>query len=489
MPVQNIPQFTPQFDLATEQGKLQRTRELAKAMLASSLLNGRDSPVIDTGMFKVANWGDPVGRLAEAISGTLQNKQADENERKLNTEVQGRTQDALRDYIKQRDGTPATPFNQGGVTKDDEGNTMPPIPGTEGNPREAAVRAMASQLPGMREVGKSDLDALNKNQFSFSDVLRNGHYYDPNTLAAAVALAQRGKMAEASAMLVGRTTSNVTDGVATPIQDGRPVGPGKPLVQFNPAGLDPGTGVPSQTQVGTGQTKALQGGNTTPQSVITEASARAAMDSIKDERVNIAKQAAMVPAMKRSLELVNSMNDNDFTTVGAFKLAANKVLNAAGLPSMPTEKGEELKALTQGEMQNILRLYAPVSNVDTKQAASSVGDLGINSKAGFQAVLTMAMANHQADVDAFHKRVAETRAGFGGLIPQGWESGMRIQAPNWQISDTNPNSKAMANQVRTGPDQPSGISLEELRRTVPPDVARAELERRRKLKGQGNGSY
>lgn len=136
------------YDPATDAERLRRKRELAKRM--SERVWAQYSPLIDAGAFKVANWGDAIGRLAQAWS-------ARDAERDLR-EDEDTTARNQRDYETAR-AQEYFDASRGKVIDSGARDDMSPEPATtrtKPDMTQALAIAMNSKVPALMRLAEQE---------------------------------------------------------------------------------------------------------------------------------------------------------------------------------------------------------------------------------------------------------------------------------------------------------------------------------------------
>lgn len=159
--------------LITQQGEIARRRKLLEAMQGQNL----QTPI--TGGGKGYGIGQALAKVATAYLLSKQGKELAGEEQANREGYTQALQGGIGDYLATRDGRPAQELP--GPTEDG-GPLMSPE--TKANPREAIVRAMASQMPELQAIGKADFAGLAKQQINPMDLLKLDGY-DPNSKVAA----------------------------------------------------------------------------------------------------------------------------------------------------------------------------------------------------------------------------------------------------------------------------------------------------------------
>lgn len=161
--------------IVTQQGELARRRKLLEAMqgqnMGTQIQGGGRGNAIGQALAKVATaymLGQQGNRLAQ-------------EETANRAQYQQGLQGELDSYMATRDGQ--APQEMPGPMPDGVSPLM--SPGTRGNPREAVIRAMASQYPELQAIGKADFSGLRKEQMSTKDWLGFADKYDPESVIAA----------------------------------------------------------------------------------------------------------------------------------------------------------------------------------------------------------------------------------------------------------------------------------------------------------------
>lgn len=136
--------------IVAQQGEIARRRKLLEASQAQNMgteIKG-SSYGIGQALTKVAN-AYLLGKQGRDLAG-----EEGQNREAYTTALQG----GLNDYLNTRDGMPSQ--EMAGPMPDGQSPLMSPA--VKANPREAVVRAMASQMPELRDIGKAELAVLGK---------------------------------------------------------------------------------------------------------------------------------------------------------------------------------------------------------------------------------------------------------------------------------------------------------------------------------------
>ena len=117
------------------------------------------------------------GHLISARMGRGDQEALDKRKADFNARYASGLSDAVQNYYKTREGAPASIQPDSMGPPDAEGMTQPKVtPGQAANPRKAAIDAIVSSFPQLREIGLADLKPQKRN---LADV--NGIVYDKDT--------------------------------------------------------------------------------------------------------------------------------------------------------------------------------------------------------------------------------------------------------------------------------------------------------------------
>lgn len=161
--------------IVTQQGELARRRRLLEAM------QGQNMATQIQGSGKGYGIGQALAKVATAYLLGKQGRSMAGEEATNREQYQGALQNELSGYLTARDGQ--APQEMPGPMPDGQSPLMSPA--IKANPREAIVRAMASQLPEMQRVGQADFATLKKEQMTQKDWLALADKYDPASVIAA----------------------------------------------------------------------------------------------------------------------------------------------------------------------------------------------------------------------------------------------------------------------------------------------------------------
>jgi hypothetical protein len=162
-------------DLITQQGEIARRRKLLEAM------QGQNMQTSVQGSSKGYSIGQALAKVATAYMLGRQGDDLAGQERSNRESYTDALQSGLQSYLNTRDGVPAQEMP--GPMPD--GKSVLMSPAVAANPREAIVRAMASQMPELQAIGKADFAGLAKNAMSQNDWLKLADQYDPQSVVRA----------------------------------------------------------------------------------------------------------------------------------------------------------------------------------------------------------------------------------------------------------------------------------------------------------------
>jgi hypothetical protein len=158
--------------IVTQQGELARRRKLLEAMqgqnMGTQIQGGGRGNAIGQALAKVAT-AYMLAQGGEKLAG---------EEAANRGQYQGALQGELNNYLTSRDGQPAQELP--GPTQDGQSPLM--APAVKGNPREAIVRAMTSQLPEMQAVGRADFASLRREQLGAKDMASLAEKFTPESI-------------------------------------------------------------------------------------------------------------------------------------------------------------------------------------------------------------------------------------------------------------------------------------------------------------------
>lgn len=151
-----LPQ-SEELDFAAAQAAMLRRRQVAQALLAQSAQPLQGQMV--SGHYVPPSKLQGLAQLLSGLAGGKMEKDLDAKEQELSKGKKAALEKGLADYVDLRMGSPDQPM--GPPTLEGEFGLQP---GTKANPRLAAIRAVASQMPELRQLGMMDLQALGKQE-------------------------------------------------------------------------------------------------------------------------------------------------------------------------------------------------------------------------------------------------------------------------------------------------------------------------------------
>jgi hypothetical protein len=163
--------------IIAQQGEIARRRQLMAAMQGQNMQTG----------IQGSGRGNTIGQaLAKVATAYLLAKNAKElagEEATNRDQYQQALQGELGSYITTRDGSGPQEM-QGPLEPGQEDVPRPMLPGSPGNPREAVVRAMASQFPELQAIGKAEFGGLKKDQMTAKDMAGLAEKFTPQSITA-----------------------------------------------------------------------------------------------------------------------------------------------------------------------------------------------------------------------------------------------------------------------------------------------------------------
>lgn len=123
----------------------------------------------DGGGGALGNIASGIGKVVNAYSADKSQKALDADSAALGQKYQAGQTDAINSYNTTRQGTPAV---QGAQPGDGVGPVQELSPAVDGDPRQAAINAVISGYPGLKELGQADLKSLGEGQVGVKDLLK-----------------------------------------------------------------------------------------------------------------------------------------------------------------------------------------------------------------------------------------------------------------------------------------------------------------------------
>lgn len=166
MPTQQLP-----FDFATQQESLKRRQALIDAMMQSSITPDQGRFISNSaGTFYAG--GGVLGGVAKALGLLAAQKSQEGLDAEQSTLAQRYSEglkQALRQYESTRAGTPARTYPA--PDTDPASTATVEAPAVPGDPRKAAIEAVASSYAPLRDIGMSDLKEAQKEGLTLKDLL------------------------------------------------------------------------------------------------------------------------------------------------------------------------------------------------------------------------------------------------------------------------------------------------------------------------------
>ncbi len=172
-------------DLDLERRRIERRQALADALLQQSL-----RPIQQTtagGRVLPIHPFQGLAQLGGAYFGARGQAKGDEAYSALGEKYNTRLGEGVRDYMRTRQGTPASSE----VIMDEQANDgmgredIITAPGVKGNPQEAAIKAMTSGIGPLMRLGQSDLTTMGKGTMTTKDILSLSGYDAATKVAVA----------------------------------------------------------------------------------------------------------------------------------------------------------------------------------------------------------------------------------------------------------------------------------------------------------------
>lgn len=177
--MQNNTPYFPEYQTAQE--SLKRRQAQIDAIVKASQEPGRGGAAQfvnnaagtfyagDGGGGALGNIASGIGKVINAYSADKSQKALDADSAALGQKFQAGQTDAINAYNTTRQGTPAV---QGAQPGDGVGPVQELSPAVDGDPRQAAVNAVISGYPGLKELGTLDLKRLDEGQVGVKDLLK-----------------------------------------------------------------------------------------------------------------------------------------------------------------------------------------------------------------------------------------------------------------------------------------------------------------------------
>lgn len=390
------------YDPVADAARLKRKRELANLLMAQQAM--RHPALHDAGAFKVANWGDAIGKMAMAWAASKANKDL-ENDESSTAAGQNKYISAMQErYNTLRQGKTKYFGDDTRALDATGGDTPEPVVQTTGPDRVRALAlAMQSRVPSLMkqalEDQKEDLKLLTVPGASLESRRAALTSLDPNQLQP-------------------EPKEHVVNGQL--VRDGKVVADFSD--RYGPPGTIPGTDLPGQKNLRTDQYDAFRQPsniNFGEKTVLTQHLKTA------EERQKSAREAQQRLYLNtEGIKLV----DNAITGAGAnFLLDAKRIGKLFNLTDDQIGQIRDSQSLTQTLAPNVLKALQalrPASNVDLQWSQKvQLADLASDPRALKRAIRIIAAADAtemfraRQDYDAMLRANPNFQAGFAPYSP------------------------------------------------------------------------
>lgn len=422
-PVRGLP-----ADIGTEREILAKKRRIIDALLARG--TARMSPTIDAGAYKIANWGDAIGSIADAYFGKKGSDELDERDRALGEETSRRTQEGITKYLADLLGSDNAPIGQDTRALDESGaEGAPPVAmgAVKANPIKAIAEAMGSGLQPLQDMAKTGLAALvkGKTEGALDNKTIFAHVAQIATPESAVLFAQTG---DPRVLRFKRNIEKGADGNfadTTEAQSG--VGPVSGVGYVGPkyGPVQPGSGSmpPTQTEIQSGKTTGISGGNVTPATKLESQIGEASVKKLESGSLEAKDAINGLQAVARAQTLIQGLDPVALGSFANLRLQANKVIQGLGGKPLPEgAKIEELNGAVGQLLLNKIRLLAPVTKEDIATMERIIGSTS-NTKVALESMLDYAARVFARSIEGHNKFVEGVAGQPGGAGAQSFGTG------------------------------------------------------------------
>jgi hypothetical protein len=404
----------PMFNPVLAQSNLQRKQK--ELDMLEALLAQRSPATIQAGNVHVANWGDAIGRVADAVAANRMKKELEGERTKFATDYQAQTKQALADYMLQSRG------REENAPADGMG---PTLPGVKADRMAAIVGAISSGIPEVAGFANEDYKEWNKGQPSPKDLLG----VRGATVGSRVSAAQAGDMA----LLKDDPKVVTADGVAATLDPTGNVTNRQPISQFSGPTTGP-AGVPGQTNLVTNEFKGISGGNVTPiDTKIQLAGVDTDLKRISEGQEGYQKNLNSFAQLSRAETLTRAIDPAKLGPLADVRQFLSILPQLWGGQLDPSSQQYQALASALGQnLVDIIRAFAPVSNVDAQRALQIAGSTG-NTQEALLAIITAARENKARDLAMYEKFVGSVANQYPQL--GGEEFRRRWVQDKWQNPD------------------------------------------------------
>lgn len=420
------------YDIQTEQARLAKRRKIADALMLQSLTGGQLQHAGTGQVF--ADWGTPLGNIAKAWAGKSIADETDQGERAVSADYNKRLAEGIKNYVGSREGgfdrplsdANGTPLQDTRSLDDTAASVAPQAFGYEkGDKVKAVANALGSGIQPLQQMAMADWANQNKGRLTPEDRMKYIKDYGVTPGGPSEQfLREEGLIPPAD--VVKSENAYVTVG-----KGGNQTGGPAPIQTFGPVAAQGPSGVPAQTSLVTGETKGIQGGNTTPQADREKALAAADVEQLKLGREEYRGAITGLGNVTRMERQIATIDPSKFGSAADFRNGANKVLEFfGGKPQPATATMEQIHAGLGNVLLEKIRALAPVTKEDVAEMQRIVGTEG-NTQRALQAILAIAkqsylrkMEQHEQFVSGFAK-MPGVDAGFRERwLPSMTNSGM-----------------------------------------------------------------
>lgn len=404
------------YDIQTEQTRLARLRKVQEALAASSL--GSSSPASMYGKVAIANWGDAIGRVADAIGAAKMDQNLSEREQKVAQDYNDRLSTGIQDFYHTMQ-----PHQEEGVGPPAPDNSAAPGPPPSGmvpgNPLQAISNAVGSGIGPLQDLGMGMLKAQTAGAITPKDLLDHAQHLDPKAISA---IANYYGWNLPPEFFTGRGQVQTAGGVALGTQDGTVVSK-TPVERFTQGTANVG-GVPVPVQTGdvTGKQEGSTGVSAPPalrgEDAFETGLAGDQVKRLSEGYDTLQKQATNLPTVIQTAALADKAMIG--TPWSDLQLQGAKILNGLGFKPDLTSRIPATEQLNSFLGQRLLANAKPLgsgngfSDRDLKflsgvEGVGSVRDpRTVKALAALNVAGTLNMADNQ---DQLIQRAAATRGG------------------------------------------------------------------------------
>ena len=430
-------------DAQVQLQQLQQRQAIAAAMEKAGLATGQ-SPTVDAGVLKVANFGDPITKIINAFAGQNLQSGINQDQADLQKQQSAIQKQGISDYIAQRTGVDN---NQPGPPTEAGVGPAPRL--TAPDPYAAIKTALSSQDPLLQQMGMSDLASINKGILTPSDIA--AHLDGKFTAPSIERFFKTGDKNQLEAL---PDTEVVNEQV---VPKGKA---GDYRTRFTAPGPVPNTppGTPPGQTADTGKVDWAPMGNQTTINLaphMTEAAFKSADDAVRKGYDTYNTNISNLQNISTAQTALQDISQKQLGPLSDYQQYANSLGAKFGFNVPQAASVQALNAALGENLINVIRKFAPVSDTDAAKANAIVGSTG-NIKEALSVLLNQQARSIGTSMDQYQRLVHSTSNYFanpdeGDRYRQTWFPDFNVNSAYTPLR--NPQGQPNADASALGGDQ------------------------------------